>query len=273
MNMSLKEQTRLRKRYGAWAIVTGATSGIGLELAKQLAMAGCNLIINARNQERLDNTAQQFIKRYGIQVRAVAADLSAPEGVDAIIHATRDVEVGLLVNNAGFGTSGRFVDSEFANEVSLLRTNCEAVLRLTHHYAPRFAAQGRGGIIFLSSIVAFQGVPYAANYAASKAYIQSLAEGLAHELKPYGVDVLAVAPGPVESGFGDRANMQMGKGLQPSDVGVPILHALGRSSSVLPGLLSKVLIYALRTVPRWGKVRIMQIIMGGFTQHQRVVAK
>jgi short-subunit dehydrogenase len=117
--------------------------------------------------------------------------------------------------------------------------------------------------------VAFQGVPYSANYAATKAYIQSLAEALHVELKPYGVDVLAAAPGPVNSEFASRANMKMGNVLKPEDVGIPILKALGRKSTVLPGTLSKVLVYSLRTLPRWAKVRAMKVVMGGMTKHQR----
>ena len=122
----------------------------------------------------------------------------------------------------------------------------------------------------MSSMVAFQGVPYSANYAATKAYVQSLAEALAVELKPYNVDVLAAAPGPVSSGFEQRANMKMSMSLKPSQIGVPILKALGRKTTVLPGLLTKVLVYSLRTLPRWGKVKIMQKVMGSMTKHQRV---
>ena len=124
----------------------------------------------------------------------------------------------------------------------------------------------------MSSIVAFQGVPYAANYAASKAYVQTLGEALAIELKPQGVDVLCAAPGPVDSGFGQRSNMVMGTALHPSEIGVPILKALGRKSLVFPGRLTKILVYALKPIPRWGMVRIMQMVMGGFTKHQRVNA-
>jgi short-subunit dehydrogenase len=151
----------------------------------------------------------------------------------------------------------------------MLRLNCEALLTLTHHFAQRFVTQKRGGIILMSSMVAFQGVPYSANYAATKAYVQSLAEALAEELKPYGVDVLAAAPGPVASGFGQRANMKMNMSLTPQQVGIPILKALGRNTTVLPGFLTKFLVYSLRTVPRWGKVKIMKIVMGGMTEHQR----
>lgn len=268
MTLSNQTKQRLKTQYGDWAIVTGASSGIGLELATQLASAGFNLIINARNEERLLKVEQQ-LKSYKIEVKSVVADLSDKEGVGKIIQSTQDLKVGLLINNAGYGTSGLFVDASLDSEINMLRVNCEAVLALTHFFAQQFKQQGRGGIIFLSSLVAFQGVPYAANYAASKAYIQSFAEALAIELKPFGVSVLAAAPGPVESGFGQRANMKMDNAMAADQLGVPILRALGKQSNVVPGLLSKVLTYALRTVPRFMKVRIMQKVMGGFTQHQR----
>ena len=259
---------RLRDKYGPWAVVTGASSGIGLELARQLAGAGINLVLNARNAVRLQQEAHD-LREKGIEVRVVVADLSEPAGVEQVIREVRGLDVGLLINNAGFGTSGLFPDASLHEEISMLRVNCEAVLSLTHYFFQRFRDQRRGGIVFLSSVVAFQGVPYAAHYAATKAYVQSFAEALSIELKPFGVDVLTAVPGPVESGFGNRANMRMGSGLKPEQVGVPILNALGRQKQVVPGALSKVLVYALKTVPRFVKTRIMQQVMGGFTKHQR----
>ncbi len=268
LRLSPKEKSRLKKRYGDWAIVTGASSGIGLELATQLADAGFHLILNARNEERLRNVEAQ-LKRDDIQIKSVAADLSESDGVEKVIQAAKGLRVGLLINNAGYGTSGLFIDSALHSEINMLRVNCEAVLSLTHYFSQIFKQQQRGGIIFLSSLVAFQGVPYAANYAATKAYIQSFAEALAIELKPFQVDVLSAAPGPVESGFGQRADMKMGSAMSPQRLGVPMLRALGRQTQVIPGLLSKILVYSLSTVPRFMKIRIMQKVMGGFTKHQR----
>ncbi len=200
----------------------------------------------------------------------VATDVSEPAGRQAIIDATQNLAVGLLVASAGYGTSGLFTESTVSEEVGMLRVNCEALLILTHHYGRQFVKQKRGGIVLMSSLVGFQGVPYAAHYAATKAYVQSLAEALSVELRPLGVDVLAAAPGPVVSGFGQRANMQMGTALTPAQIGVPILKALGRQSTVLPGFLTKFLVGSLRTVPRWAKVRIMEQVMAGMTKHQRV---
>lgn len=268
MNLSNQEKKRLKDKYGDWAVVTGASSGIGLELATQLASAGFNLILNARSEDRLLKVEQQ-LKSHNIAIKLVVADVSDKHGIEKIIQSVQGLKVGLLINNAGFGTSGLFVDADLDLEINLLRVNCESVLALSHFFAKKFKQQQGGGIIFLSSLVAFQGVPYAANYAASKAYIQSFAEALAVELKPFGVDVLAAAPGPVESGFGQRANMQMDNAMAADQLGVPILKALGKQSNVVPGLLSKVLTYGLRTLPRSMKVKILEKVMGGFTKHQR----
>ncbi len=269
MKLSDSEKRRLKSNYGEWAIVTGASSGIGLELATQLAAAGFNLIINSRHFEKLQEVEKQLKANAAIQIKIVVADVSETEGVDKIIQSAQELPIGLLVVSAGYGTSGLFTNNSLHAEINMLKVNCEALLSLTHYYAQQFAQQKKGGIILMSSMVAFQGTPYAANYAATKAYVQTLAEALAVELKPFGVSVLAAAPGPVDSGFGQRANMKMSMSMTPSQVGVPILQALGRKTTVLPGLLTKFLVYALRTVPRWGKVKIMEKVMGGMTGHQR----
>ena len=269
MQLSVNEKARLRNKYGDWAIITGATSGIGLELATRLAEAGLNLLINARSLSALKEVQSSLQLTYGVEIHIVDADLSYIAGVEKLIEGFSDLNVGLLVAAAGYGTSGLFINNSVENEVNMLRLNCEALLLLTHHLGQRFAVQKRGGIILMSSMVAFQGVPFAANYAATKAFVQTLAEGLAVELKSFGVDVLAAAPGPVDSGFGKRANMNMNMSLKPAEIGVPILRALGRKRTVLPGLLTKGLVYSLRTVPRWGKIKIMAKVMGGFTAHQR----
>lgn len=270
MTLSKPEAQRLRDRYGDWAVVTGASSGIGAELARQLAQAGFHLVIHGRDAGKLAQLQGELKGPPGLRVEAVVADLTQAAGREALLTATAGLPVGLFILSAGLGSSGYFLESELDTEVAMLRLNAEAVLVLLHHMGRRMAAQGRGGVVLLSSLVAFQGVPFAAHYAATKAYVQSLGEALAQEWKPLGLDVLVAAPGPVASAFGERAGMQMGFSLTPAQVGVPILRALGRRRTVLPGWLSKFLVYSLRTSPRPWRVRIMQQIMGGMTQHQRV---
>lgn len=260
--------SRLREQYGPVALVTGASDGIGEAFARVLAEKGLDLLLVARRRERLERLAVELKDEFGIEVTVEAADLGDPSAVSRLIERSRPLEVGLLVACAGYGTSGRFLETDAADELAMLDVNCRAVLTLCKAFSTRFADLGRGGIILMSSIVAFQGVPNAANYAATKAYVQTLAEGLRAELAPLGVAVLASAPGPVHSGFATRANMRFGKAVSPMAVARESLAALGRQTTVHPGLLSKVLSYALSPLPRNGRVFIMKQVMKGMTKHQ-----
>lgn len=264
------EKQRLKTKYGPWALVTGASSGIGLELTEHLASAGLNLVICSRSISKLEYVQHQMLRKYDVEIMVIPADMSETADIDKLVQQIQHLDIGLVVLSAGYGTSGLFKDASVHTEINMLRVNCESVLTLTHYYTQRMLARGGGGIILMSSMVAFQGVPYAAHYAATKAYVQSLAEALAVELKPFGVDILAAAPGPVQTGFGKRANMTMGKSLRPSEIGVPILKALGRKNTVLPGRLTKLLVYALRTVPRGMKIQIMKKVMSGMTNLQGI---
>lgn len=260
-----RRRERLRTRYGPWAVVTGASSGIGRELALRLAAAGLHLVLVARSEAALEQLAADLAVQYRIDVRVIAADLALASGVESVATRTRDLDVGLLVAAAGFGTAGPFLDSGLEKELDMLAVNCRALMLLSHTFGRRFAERGSGGLVLISSILAFQGTPYAAHYAATKAYVQTLAEALQAELAPLGVDVLASAPGPTHSGFAARAGMRMGMALNPGDVAQATLDALGHKVTVLPGLLSKLLYGALAPVPRWMRVWIMGRIMRGMT--------
>jgi uncharacterized protein len=257
-----------RAKYGPWAVVTGASDGIGRAIAVCLAEAGLDLVIVARRREVLEALATELAQAHHIQVRVVAADVGQRGAVDAIALAAKDIEVGLLAAIAGFGTSGPFIVGPVDRELDMIDVNCRAVVELAHHFARRFAGQGRGGLILMSSLVAFQGVPRAATYAATKAFIQTFAEGLRLELSGSGVDVIASAPGPVRSGFGARADMRMGAAASPATVARGTLDALGRRTTVRPGFLAKFLEASLLPLPRLARSRIMAIVMGGMTRHQ-----
>jgi uncharacterized protein len=254
---------RRRSRYGPWAVVTGASSGIGAALARELAADGLHLVLVARRADALESLGAELAARHGVEVRVLGADLALAAGRVRVLEDTRGLDVGLLVAAAGFGTSGSFLESRLVDELEMLDVNCRAVVELAHGFGRRFADRGRGGIVLLSSIVAFQGTPYAAHYAATKAYIQTLAEALHVELAPRGVDVLASAPGPVHSGFAARAGMRMSRALSPDEVARATVRALGRRTTVLPGLLSKVLTWSLAPLPRGRRVGIMGHVMRG----------
>ncbi len=264
-----RQQKRLLQRYGPQALVTGASSGIGREIAVQLANAGFDLVLVARREALLRELAADLADRHHIDVKVLPLDLALAEGVEQLIAATDGSDIGLYVAAAGFGTSGPFLDANLDQEREMCRLNCEAVLATSLVFGRRMADRGRGGIILMSSVVGFQGMPNAAHYAATKAYVQTLAEALYVELRPLGVDVLAAAPGPTASGFAERADMQMGRALSARVVAQGTLGALGRRPTALPGLLSRVLKDSLTPLPRRTRVRIMGSVMAGMTGHQR----
>jgi hypothetical protein len=253
----------LRARYGPWAVVTGATSGIGRAVAGELATAGLALVLVARDAAALAAVRDEL--RGAADVETVAADLSTTGGVTAVVTATAGLDVGLLVSAAGFGTSGPCVDGDPATELTMLDVNCRATYLLSREFGSRFARRGRGGLVLFGSIVGYQGAPGAAHYAATKAYVQTLGEGLRPELARAGVDVLVSSPGPVHTGFAARAGMTMARAVQPRDVAVATLAALGRRTTVTPGGLSKVLRWSLATLPRAARTRVMAQVMAGMT--------
>lgn len=253
---------------GPWALVTGASDGIGAATARELAAKGFGVILVARRQARLEALAAELGRDHGAPARCITADLSEDTGVDMIMASLqthgidiKDIDVAVLA--AGYGTTGALAEVDIETERNLLRVNCDAVLHLAHIFAKSMAARGAGQIVLFGSIVGFQGNAMTANYAATKAYVQSLAEGLAVELRPSGVHVLSVAPGPIASGFAGRAGMTMGQAGTPEEVGRGIVRNLGRSGTIRPGLLSKVLGYNMAMTPRPLRVRIMSGIMAG----------
>jgi RND family efflux transporter MFP subunit len=261
-----------RARYGPWAVVTGASSGIGRAVARELAAAGLDLVLVARRADALDALALDLAHAFGATTRVIAADLAAAGAAAQVDAETRDLDVGLLVAAAGYGTSGPFLAADLDDERAMLRVNAEAVAELSLAFGRRLAARRRGGLILFGSVVGFQGAPLSAHYAATKAYVQSLAEALHVEWAPIGLDVLASAPGPTHTGFAARAGLRMGAALDAATVARATLAALGRRSTVRPGALSKALAYALGTLPRAARVRVMGRVMHGMTAHREAAA-
>jgi len=253
-------------RYGPTALVTGASSGIGRALAWEAARRGLDVVLVARRAAALHELADDVSARHGVRAEVRAHDLADPAAPARLAEETADRDIGLLIAAAGFGTSGALAEAPLAAEREMLQVNCGAVVELAATLGARMVHRGRGGIVLLSSIVAFQGAPNAAHYAATKAYVQTLAEGLHAELAPRGVDVLAAAPGPVASGFGDRAGMTLRFAVEPAVIAPRILDALGRRSTTAPGLSSRLLRDGLAPLPRWARTRIMGHVMASMVQ-------
>ena len=266
----MKTSRRMVEQYGPWAVVTGASDGIGRAFAVEAAKAGLHLVLVARRQDRLEILARELETARGVKTLVVASDLSTQIGRDEVVSAVKDLDVGLFVAAAGFGTSGPVLRADLEKERLMLDVNCYALFAHCIHFGQRFAARGSGGIILMSSLVGWQGTPWAAHYAATKAYVQALAEAMHMELKPSGVDVLASAPGPVHSGFAAQSDMRLGTAATPEDVAKASLAVLGNQTTVVPGLLSKFLTYSLATLPRTLRTRVMGSVMHGMTKHQRV---
>ncbi|MFN8042468.1 MAG: SDR family NAD(P)-dependent oxidoreductase [Mycobacterium sp.] len=248
----------MNHRYGPWALVTGASDGIGRELAGQIAARGTNVVLVARTESALLAEAAELQAAHGIQTMVVAGDLADPHAVERVEELTGGLDVGLVVLAAGFGTTGSVLETALADEMALIAVNVAAVTRLAHTFAGRLTRRGSGGLILFGSIVGWQGVPGQANYAASKAYVQSLAEALHDELRPHGVDVLAVAPGPVASGFGARAGLAMTAATPAAVIATATLRGLGRRRTVIPGARGRFLTAALAPLPR----RVRSLILG-----------
>ncbi len=257
-----------RKRYGPVALVTGASEGIGAAFAEELARRGLDLVVVARRKDVLEEKAALFRKSSNIHVDVIAADLSTSAGIADVITQLSGREIGLLVAAAGFGTAGQFAGSDMQKESAMLMVNCMAVLEIARAVSVGMMARKRGGIILFGSIVGFQGVPNAAHYAATKAYAQTLAEGMHGEMRAFGVDVISCAPGPVNSGFARVSDMLMGKAVEPALVARATLAALGNRATVRPGFLSKLLGFSLAVLPRAGRSIIMGKIMGGMIRHR-----
>ena len=194
-------------------LVTGASSGIGVEIARELARRGQNVTLVARREDRLRAVAEEIGREHGVRAEVVGADVASAEGrrslVDAVRANGRDVEV--LVNNAGFGSAGRFQSLDGERETLMVRTNCEAIVALCAEYVPAMTERGRGAVLNVASIAAYQPIPYQATYSASKAFVLTFTEALSADLHATGVSATALCPGPVPTEFGESAGIDDGE--------------------------------------------------------------
>lgn len=190
-----------------WALVTGASAGIGKALAEELARQGTHLVLTARRLERLEELAQQLSTDHKIQAKVFAADLAQPDAPEKIFQFTsgQGIEIELLINNAGFGAYGEFPTVDSRRLLDMVKVNCAAVIHLTRLYLPAMVARGHGDVLIVASTASFQSVPFISTYAATKAFDLIFAEGLAEEMKPHGIRVCALCPGSTDSEFAEVA--------------------------------------------------------------------
>lgn len=251
---------------GRWALVTGASMGIGEAFARALAERGMNVVLCARSAARLQALAQDLRADHRVQTHVVDADLAPPGApAEAWERASGGRDIHLLVNNAGFGLHGRFEALPPERQCEMIALNCTAVLELAHLALAGMRARGTGGIVNVASVVAFQPVPWMATYAATKAFVLSLSESLTEENRGSGVRVLCVSPGPTPSGFQARAGTRLREnqpGLrQPREVVDAALAALdaGRAH-VAPGVANRMSTVLGRLLPLSTVTRIARRI-------------
>lgn len=188
-----------QNRFGPWAIVTGASSGIGKEFAHQIAASGINVVLVARRLHLLEEIGAQLQTKYGVEYRAVRLDMTDADFIARLEHATNDLDVGLVVSNAGAPIPGAFLTVDRETLLESVRLKVVGHLSMAHHFGARLVQRGSGGLLLVSSTGGLQGVPYVANNAAMEAYVLSLGEALHIELKSAGVVVTVLLPGPTDT--------------------------------------------------------------------------
>lgn len=241
---------------GKWALITGASAGIGTALARELAAGGTNLVLTARRRDRLVGLAAELSGKHDIRTLVCVADLAQPLGPQQIFSFTEEkgVTIDLLTNNAGFGAYGEFHKTPLERLVEMTQVNVTAVVHLTRLYLPGMVARGSGDILIVASTAAFQAVPYISTYAATKSFDLHFAEGLAEEVRQYGVRVCALCPGPTETEFfqvaGQRMSGRLGSETAEKVAHVGLAGLAAGKSSVISGLTNWLGAESVRLIPR-----------------------
>jgi len=271
-----RKAPRIRYR-GNWALVTGASSGLGRGIARRLAERGMSMVLTGRNAARLEETAMQVRSAVsGVELETVIADLSTQEGVAALIDHVGERPIEVLVNNAGFGTYGPFADADARREDEEIAVDVAAVVSLARAFLPGMMERGSGGILNVASTIAFQPAPSQAVYGASKAFVLSLSQALWSEARAAGVSVTALCPGPTRTGFVDALGADVGhtaiyrRLAEPEPVIDAGLRALDKGRAVVvPGLLNKLSAASSRFLPREWMTLVSARLLGGVRAEPR----
>lgn len=243
----------------SFALITGSSKGIGLSMAKELARRKYNLVLTARSEEQLENIKKDLTGLYGIQVETLPLDLSVPGAAEKLAGWCTEnaFPVSVLVNNAGYGLWGPFEKSVLEDQLNMLQLNMNAVVELTHLMLPVLRKQEQAYILNVASTAAYQALPTFSLYAASKAFILSFSRGLRYELRDDHVSVTCLSPGPVDTGFADRAGLSMLNeiaakfNMHPDAVArIAIRGMFNKSPELIPGFINKISAFAARILPK-----------------------
>lgn len=248
--------------------ITGASSGIGLELAKLFAADGSRLILLARREERLRELADQLRQQHQTESLILAADLSDPATPQQVCWriAAQGWDVDVLVNNAGFGQLGQFAEIPLPRQLAMVQVNISALMELTHRLLPGMISRGRGAVLNLASTAAFQPGPHCAAYYATKAFVLSFSEALYEELREQGISVTCLCPGPTRTEFGEESNMHATPVFKYNAMSVEAVARAGHrgvrrgARMVMPGLKNNLLSASVRFTPRPLILKIMKLL-------------
>src|ERR1700726_845939 len=235
-----------KKRFGPWALVTGASSGIGKEFARQIAASGINTVLVAWRQDLLKEVGAEFSKRYGVEQRVVVLDVSQEDFIRQIASATDDLDIGLVVSNAGTGNPGEFLKLDRQLLEETLRLNTMSHLDIAHYFGGKLAERRRGGLILVGAMGAENGIPCMANDGGAKAYVHSLGEALHYEFKPLGVYVTVLAAGVTNTAVLEKFALDpKTMPMKPMSVEQCVSEGLSglvkNRSRIVPGRLNRIL--------------------------------
>ncbi len=241
--------------YGPWAVVAGASEGMGAQFAKQLSARGLKVVLIARREQVLRELAATLPG----ETKCLPLDLASPDAAERIALFTRELDVGLVIYNAALSPIGPFLEQSLAENLRAIDVNVKTPTAVAHHFAPRLVKRGRGGLVLLSSLTAFQGSPFVSTYGATKSFNLSLAEGLWAELRDQGVDVLSVCAGATATPNLLKAVSKAPPGMQqPEEVVREALDALGHGPVLIPGRFNRFASFLLRRLlPRRSTIQIM----------------
>lgn len=266
--------SKLLSKYGQWALITGASSGIGRAFALQLAQQGFSLVLVARDQQALEKLSTELQSRHQTNTMVVASDLSTSNAVSELYSKVSSLNIGMLIPSAGVDEMGQFIEKDYKLIEKMLLLNIQAPTKLAHLFAQKMQTRKRAAIILVSSIFAYQGIPNFAGYAASKSYILTLGETLNVEMSKHGIDVLVLSPGLTDTPFSQSMPVDFSKipmiAQQAAQVARTGLRSIGKKPTVVSGILNKFYAWENRLIPRSWPVKLFGFLINrAMKSHRR----